>query len=454
MGCITSTPAANNMCTDAIPLNPAGGGTVFTIGDTFTAPIIIDPEDGTNCVPLIPVAEPGAPICQDINPNLGFLPQARYGVWYTLTVEKACEVSITLETCDTEPTTTFIGTEYDLDTAIAVYKGECGSLECVGGADDTCGPGSVFTSLDLSELSVDGTETYYVLVYSGNDALDGNFGRGSFTLTGTVSGTSTSSCGGDPHFARWHHETRDSFHGECDLVLLHSDAFHNKAGLDVHVRTTMMDNDLSYSYVEAAAVRIGKTVLEFHPKFFRVNGVDHDYESVPSFEFDEQDHTYKISSTSVGKHKRDTILKLNAHSGIKIRSTKDLMYVTFDGGYADFWDSVGMLGNYTTGEMYGRSGPFKEDYVHYGMEWQVNPSQNDPILFSDHRDPQLPYERCRLPVVESAATQRRRLRSMDMELKAKAMAACQNAKTDFDLCVDDVMATGDVDVAEAFVDMV
>mmetsp|Transcript_18921 Transcript_18921/g.38060 ORF Transcript_18921/g.38060 Transcript_18921/m.38060 type:complete len:453 (+) Transcript_18921:276-1634(+) len=452
MGCVGSKPP-NDVCTNAIQLFPQDSlSAVFDIGDSFAAPIELESLDGSNIDICAPFAEAGAPTCQTINPILGELidlPQTRYGVWYKLTVANACEVDITLETCDTPENPLF-----NFDTAIAVYKGECGSLECVGGADDTCGPGSVFTSLDLSELSVDGTETYYVLVYSGNDALDGNFGRGSFTLTGTVSGTSTSSCGGDPHFARWHHETRDSFHGECDLVLLHSDAFHNKAGLDVHVRTTMMDNDLSYSYVEATAVRIGKTVLEFHPKFFRVNGVDHDYESVSAFEFDEQDHTYKISSTSVGKHKRDTILKLNAHSGIKIRSTKDLMYVTFDGGYADFWDSVGMLGNYTTGEMYGRSGPFKEDYVHYGMEWQVNPSQNDPILFSDHRDPQLPYERCRLPVVESAATQRRRLRSMDMELKAKAMAACQNAKTDFDLCVDDVMATGDVDVAEAFVDMV
>ena len=66
--------------------------------------------------------------------------------------------------------------------------------------------------------------------------------------------------GGDPHFRRWSHETRDTFHGECDLVVMHSDNFHNKAGLDFHVRTTMHEG--MYSYIDSAAVRVGEHIVE------------------------------------------------------------------------------------------------------------------------------------------------------------------------------------------------
>ena len=55
------------------------------------------------------------------------------------------------------------------------------------------------------------------------------------TTTNTVAGG-----GGDPHFARWGQE-HDSFHGECDLVMVHSDQFHNGAGFDLHARTKIQD---------------------------------------------------------------------------------------------------------------------------------------------------------------------------------------------------------------------
>ena len=49
------------------------------------------------------------------------------------------------------------------------------------------------------------------------------------------------------------HQEHDSFHGECDLVLLHSEEFHNGAGLDLHIRTTIQDY---FSYIETAALRV------------------------------------------------------------------------------------------------------------------------------------------------------------------------------------------------------
>ena len=237
------------------------------------------------------------------------------------------------------------------------------------------------------------------------------------------------------------------------MVLLHSDSFQDNTGLDVHVRTTMMQDGLSYSYIEAAAIRVGSTILEFHPSFFRVNGIHHDYELSSRFEFEEKDHTYEFFSSKTGTNKRETIIKLSPASSIKIRSTKNLMYVNFEGNKLDFGDSIGMLGSYPNGEMVGREGSFEGDYVSYGMEWQVDPGKKDPLLFAEDRAPQLPYERCRLPV-QSATTSRRRLRvNTDSEMREKAFEACQNAKTDIELCVDDVLATGDLDTAEMFVGM-
>lgn len=204
-----------------------------------------------------------------------------------------------------------------------------------------------------------------------------------------------------------------------------------------------------FSYVDAAAVRIGETVLEFDRDFFRVNGQEHDYDATASFDFEEQGRTYKISSEAMSKTKRETTLKLDNSASIKIRATKSLMYVNFEGSTAAFHDSMGMLGDYKTGDMYGRNGElFEEDYLQYGFEWQVDPHK-DPVLFTEHRSPQLPYEKCRLPV-QAAASSRRRLRADNSAMRDEAVKACQDAKTDFDLCVDDVMATGDAEAAEMF----
>eukprot|EP00977_Amphora_coffeiformis_P012387 scaffold3059_cov131-Amphora_coffeaeformis.AAC.7 len=477
MGTCPSAPMESAVHTDSETpyereqLVPSTGGTVFQIDDHFAVDIVTTAGNNTNsnCVELpfpfgfIPYGAPEeVEACQTIA-TLGILPDPRAGVWFKMTVDSDCEVDININTCDTDK---------PFDTAIAVYEAkatfDCNAgspnlfdtLQCINGfgagsaADDsgTCTNGELLTDLELDTIQFSGLKEVYVLVYSGNNNLDGDLGIGPFKLEGTVKATPGSRCGGDPHFSRWRHDTHDSFHGECDLVLLHSDNFHQGTGMDVHVRTTMMDNDLSYSYVEAAAVRIGETVLEFDRDMFRVNGENLDYDAVQLFEFEEQGRTYKISSEVLSKTKRDITLQLDARASIKIRSSKNLMYVDFEGSTAAFADSVGMLGNYKTGDMYGRNGKlFEQDYVQYGFEWQVDP-QHDPVLFADQREPQLPYEKCRLPL-EAAATSRRRLRTeTSSALRNEAMEACQTAvKTDFELCVDDVMATGNIEAADMFV---
>lgn len=49
-----------------------------------------------------------------------------------------------------------------------------------------------------------------------------------------------SSIKGDPHIAKWNRKSFD-FHGECDLLMLHSDHVSGDKELDLHIRTTIRD---------------------------------------------------------------------------------------------------------------------------------------------------------------------------------------------------------------------
>ena len=251
--------------------------------------------------------------------------------------------------------------------------------------------------------------------------------------------------GGDPHFKRWGQKNRESFHGECDLVVLHSDSFH-RTGLDFHVRTTLFD-DL-YSYIDSAALRVGEDVVEIHNGHFMFNGVKYGDNNLP-FEFGGE-KKYKIELATKEQRENGDILRrtyrmtLDEDSGIDFKFYKHMMTFAIV-GHPDFVDGSGMLGAYPSGDMISRDGKPMDDFVDFGFEWQVNP--NDVTLFSDARMPQLPYERCRMPS-RNAQSSRRRLRG-NRKLMEAARSACAGVEgSDFDLCVDDVVMTGDLELAK------
>ena len=93
----------------------------------------------------------------------------------------------------------------------------------------------------------------------------------STTTSTTAPPKAPSVSGGDPHFQRWGQE-HDSFHGECDLVMVHSEQFHNGAGFDLHARTKISDY---FSFIEMAAMRVGDNVLEFHKTHFFLDGTEY-----------------------------------------------------------------------------------------------------------------------------------------------------------------------------------
>jgi hypothetical protein len=251
--------------------------------------------------------------------------------------------------------------------------------------------------------------------------------------------------GGDPHFKRWN-QKHDSFHGECDLVMIHSLNFHQGTGFDMHVRTTIEDY---FSYIETAAIKIGDWTLEFVKDKIYVNGVvllPHDLPYTFGDNF-----KYTITNEPIPQNKNAKFyqyygINLNEDSQVLVKFYKDYLTFEMHGHFNDFADSVGLLGQYETGLMYSRDGLPLDDFKVNAFEWQVSPE--DPTLFQDLRSPQLPYEPCRLPTM--ARPTRRHLRA-DKVLLASAEEACSHvAGDDFHLCVEDIMTTQDLDFANTW----
>lgn len=224
----------------------------------------------------------------------------------------------------------------------------------------------------------------------------------------------------------------------------------NGHGLDIHLRTTMVEN--IFSYIESSVVRLGDSIIEFQQdKIILDRSSEYTYDMLP-FKVESADgHTYDIVDASTNEKHRLTRIILNDLSRVAIRLTKSgsggFMTVDLEGDESDFGNSVGLLGNYHTGELLGRDGQLIEDTVEFGMEWQVRPEES---LFMESRSPQLPYERCRMPTQSLAKESRRRLRTAEnKELLAQATQACAGS-VDFELCIQDVMTTGEVAMADMF----
>jgi len=248
--------------------------------------------------------------------------------------------------------------------------------------------------------------------------------------------------GGDPHFQRWGQE-HDSFHGECDLVMIHSDEFHNGAGFDLQARTKIQDY---FSYIESMAMKIGNNRLEFHKDHFYLDDVMYTPADLP-LTFGDDLFTVENAPIDHGKNAdyyQYYKVDLHEKSSVLFKFYKKFLTFEISGHPADFADSVGLMGEFNTGDMIGRDGRMIDNFDEYGFEWQVTPSDN--ALFRDTtRAPQLPYEKCRMPT--GARPARRHLRS-NMALFEQAQEACAHISgKGLDLCVDDVLTTGDLGLA-------
>ena len=197
-----------------------------------------------------------------------------------------------------------------------------------------------------------------------------------------------------------------------------------------------------YSYISSAAIKINDDVLEVAGwGDYLLNGVD-------SAAMDQLTISgYDIAHEQPYPRKHEIYIALSTFEGIKFNTFKDWVSVQFVGPVGKhFEDSVGLFGNYHTGERLGRDGvSVIEDDVEFGGEWQVR--DTEPSLFATNRPPQYP-QACRLPDPVISETTRRRLGAADIGWK-EAEEACAGWGEDKEHCIWDVIKSGDLELAEA-----
>jgi hypothetical protein len=250
-------------------------------------------------------------------------------------------------------------------------------------------------------------------------------------------GDPTPGTGGDPHFRTWRGE-KFSYHGACDLVLLHSDQFGDGLGMDIHIRTKHRGQ---YSYITTAAMRIGDEILEVtgdQDGLYYLNGAAN--MPLPS-----TISGYKITYNRRSSYQQTFLVHLQKQT-VVIKTWRDLVSVSIEHGKeADFGDAVGLMGDFRTGHLLARDGTVMTDINTFGQEWQVR--EDEMKLFQTLQMPQHPQE-CALPPVKTEQQRRRLGEGLSEEI---AKAACKHVDpADFDFCVYDVMATNDLDAAGAY----
>jgi hypothetical protein len=241
---------------------------------------------------------------------------------------------------------------------------------------------------------------------------------------------------GDPHVktlgGKWF-----EYHGECDLVFAHAANFFDGKDMAVHARTTIRQ---SYSFITSAAVRLGESTLEVASYgSYALNGVDSADLSKETFE------GYKINYNK--PNKKNTIFEIvfNDDKKIVLSAFKDLVAIKMVGFSNEFANTSGLLGS-LGGKLLGRDGVTEfTDMNAFGQEWQVR--DTEPMLFRSARAPQFPTETCRLPKVSMEDTRRRLGEGMAREQAERACAHFSGVQ--FENCVFDVMAVGDIDLAQA-----
>jgi hypothetical protein len=245
---------------------------------------------------------------------------------------------------------------------------------------------------------------------------------------------------GDPHFTTWSGDKFD-FHGVCDLVLISNPAFGNGLGMDLHIRT---EKTRMWSFISSAVLRIGQDILEVmggaDENRFWINKIRGD-EEVPA-----QISGYPIQFEQLSPNARSFSILLGESTKIEIKTWNSYVsVVVFGASTADFAGALGLMGSFPSGSKKNRdNSTVFEDVNLFGQEWQVLPTEDK--LFHDLHGPQSP-QRCEIP---SSVELRRRL-GESLISKEDAERACARVDpADFDLCVFDVMATNDKNVAGAY----
>jgi hypothetical protein len=240
-----------------------------------------------------------------------------------------------------------------------------------------------------------------------------------------------------------------------------SDSFGDGLGLDLHIRTEIK---LNWSFISNVAVRIGGDVFEAvatddasyyngiplttfdFPFIMEGKYIVSKKESVQPTLLNPGNQTEMIQNNTKISYliqlDNDDVIALTLHKGIF--SVRVAAFLNDTEGMLGVHDGIkGMVGRDHSTEL--------SDPNMMGFEWQVN--DTEVMLFHDpDRIPQYP-ESCILPTGNMPSkTERRRLRVYEpnFEMAQEACAAIVDQDM-YDFCVDDVMLTGDADLAQGYI---
>ena len=227
------------------------------------------------------------------------------------------------------------------------------------------------------------------------------------------------------------------YHGECDLVLLKAPKFDGYNDMEIHVRTTIR---YDYSFIESAALKIGDDILEVSSwGEHSLNGVTLRSDFMVSGL-----GGYRVNYDHVNNKKHVFDIVLQDGENITISSFKDFVNVGIHhGDQGRFGTVTGLMGSFY-GDMLARDGTdLHDNIVSLGQDWQVRPE--DGFLFRAPRAPQFPAK-CLLPSAKHATSRKLGQSVIDKESAKRACAGLKGSA--FSFCVGDVMATGDLDMAQ------
>jgi hypothetical protein len=263
-----------------------------------------------------------------------------------------------------------------------------------------------------------------------------------------ISDASPTVINGDPHFKTWMGEHFE-YHGQCDLVMLKDPSFADGLGLQIQIRTKLVRY---WSYIRSVVILIGDDILEIEGSADFVT----DGELFYWYNLEEKGEMKTVGGFPVSTHRRSKIkqrfvIDLSSKypgESIEVHTFKEFVKVEYvNGSEESVGNTVGMMGDYKTGKTLGRDGSVFNDFIEFGIEWQVRPE--DQMLFHDVSHPQFP-KTCVLP--EDPQGQRRRRLDESSIKEAEAEKACASLKDPLDRkdCVYDVLATQDLEMVGAF----
>lgn len=210
--------------------------------------------------------------------------------------------------------------------------------------------------------------------------------------------------------------------------------------------STVLNSGNLFSFlanIESAAVRIGDDILEVSGYGgYMINGICN--AQLPMKLSDQYllTHTRKSDKESIF----EIILSEASYEKVVIRTFKDLVGIKFSNASPEtFGSSGGLMGSFTNGDRIARNGTIMEDANEFGQEWQVLDTERS--LFQVARAPQYP-EKIKMPDSVASETRKRRLGEAGIDEEAAELACAHHSdEKAFDMCVYDVVATGDLELA-------